>query len=90
MIGNPPVNDCLNNGKEEKIIPVCPLCINSHYCQCAIEHDGGEDEKHKVTEGDNPADGKISMQKVLTVRTAVLTVNVDDANHCQQDTPNPS
>ncbi len=88
MMANSPVKDCLDDGKEQKIIPVRALCIGSHCRQRAVKSDSDENENRKPTDGNNPADGKVSLQEVLTFRTAVLTVNVDAADYRKQDAPN--
>jgi len=77
-MGHPPVKACRDDGKEKGIIPVCAL---------GIERGRDGNGNRKPTDGNNPTDGEVSLQKVPTLRAAILTVSVDGADHREQDTP---
>jgi hypothetical protein len=61
MMANPPVENCLDDGKKQETIPVRVICVGSDCCQRAVKRDTGADKDHKPAEADDPADGKVSL-----------------------------
>ena len=90
MMPGSPVNDRLDQCKEQKVIPLCTLCKATRSRQRAVEYDGTDDEDHQPTDPDDPTDGEVSLQELLTACAVILTENVDGTNDYRQNAPNCS